>query len=81
VKKAVKDRIDIQFPSTVPKLGTGLADVKMAHLQEIICQPLTLLGAFFECKGGGKRPRVAEGQVGQRKGLRWPSYDLPRLAY
>jgi hypothetical protein len=42
VKKAVKDRMDIQFPSTVPKLGTGLADVKMAHLQEIICQPLPL---------------------------------------
>ena len=37
VKKAVKDRMDIQFPSTVPKLGTGLADVKMAHLQDIIC--------------------------------------------
>lgn len=48
MKKAVKDRMDIQFPSTVPKLGTGLADVKMAHLQEVICQPLTLVGAFFE---------------------------------
>jgi hypothetical protein len=48
MKKAVKDRMDIQFPSTVPKLGTGLADVKMAHLNEIICQPLTLVGAFFE---------------------------------
>ena len=48
MKKAVKDRMDIQFPSTVSKLGTGLADVKMAHLQEITCQPLTLVGAFFE---------------------------------
>ena len=48
VKKAVKDRMDIQFPSTVPKLGTGLADVKMAHLQEIVRQPLPLPGAFFE---------------------------------
>ena len=47
VKKAVKDRMDIQFPSTVPKLGAGLADVKMAHLQEIICQPLTLVETFF----------------------------------
>jgi hypothetical protein len=48
MKKAVKDRMDIQLPSTVPKLGTGLADVKMAHLQEIICQPLPLVGPFFE---------------------------------
>jgi len=48
MKKAVKDGMDIQFPSTVPKLGTGLADVKMAHLQEIICQPLHLVGAIFE---------------------------------
>jgi hypothetical protein len=47
VKKAVKTRMDIQFPSTVPQLGTGLADVKMAHLQEIICQPLTFVGTFF----------------------------------
>jgi len=47
-EKAVKNRMDIQFPSTVSKLGTGLTDVKMAHLREIICQPFTLLGTFFE---------------------------------
>ena len=38
---------EIQFPCAVPKLGTSLADMKMADLQEAICQPLTVARAFF----------------------------------
>jgi hypothetical protein len=38
---------NVQFPCTVPKLGTSLADMKMEDLEETTHQPLSVGRAFF----------------------------------